>query len=138
MEPTINIKDIVVVKKCDVNQLKENDIITFKNVEKIISHRIKKKNIDENGISFTTKGDNNSKEDNFKVFPEQIYGKVIFKIKGLGNMIKYIQNINGFINIIIILIIIFIVINMRDKQKCIRKNKRRKYEIKKKRDNYKI
>lgn len=136
MEPTLEKNDIVIVQKCKESQLHKGDIITFLQDEKIISHRILNI-VKENGITkYETKGDNNKIADYNKVEFEQIYGKVVFKIKNIGQIVNYIQNIRGFINIIILAIIIYIFVSLRDKQKNNRKIKRKKYEIKKRRDNY--
>lgn len=136
MEPTLEKNDIVIVQKCKESQLHKGDIITFLQDEKIISHRILNI-VKENGITkYETKGDNNKIADSNKVEFKQIYGKVVFKIKNIGQIVNYIQNIRGFINIIILAIIIYIFVSLRDKQKNNRKIKRKKYEIKKRRDNY--
>ena len=138
MEPTLEINDVVLVQKCQPTELKIGDIITFKQEDRIISHRIL--DIDKKGetIKFETKGDNNKIPDPDKVNAEQIYGKVVFKIKKVGKAISYIQNIRGFINVAILAVIIYILVSLRDKQKNTRKTKRKKYEIKKIRDNYKL
>lgn len=65
-----------------------------------------------------------------------MYGKVVFKIKKIGNIVSYIQNVRGLINIVIFAIIVFVLISLKDNQKNSRKIKRKKYEIKKIRDNY--
>ena len=67
---------------------------------------------------------------------EQVYGKVLLKINGIGKAIQYIQNVRGLINIAIFIVIIFMLVSIRDNQKNNRKIKRKKYEIKKMRDNY--
>lgn len=136
MEPTLNINDVVVVKKYPAENLNEGDIITFSQDNKTISHRIYKTTKEKGELKFITKGDNNEIIDRDIVESDQIYGKVIFQIKGIGKMIQYIQNIRGLINIIIFAIIVFILVSLNDKHKNTRKMKRRKYEIKKMRDSY--
>lgn len=136
MEPTLNINDLVIVKKYNSNKdLKKGDIITFNQEGRIISHRIKEI-IENEDYLIITKGDNNEVPDKELVKEEQIYGKVIFKIGKIGKIISYIQNMRIFINIIIFIVIIYILMNLRDNQKNERKIKRKKYEIKKIRDNY--
>ena len=136
MEPTLKINDVVFVQKCEISELENGDIITFNQDDRTISHRI----IDitkERGVTkFETKGDNNEISDPDKIEPEQIYGKVLFSVGGIGKFVSYIQNVRGFINIAIFVIIVFILVSLRDKQKNTRKMKRKKYEIKKMRDNY--
>ena len=138
MQPNLNINDLVIVKKCKINEINENDIITYKKNNKIISHRIIKKEYYKGKIIFTTKGDNNEIEDMEKVTMENIYGKVVANIPKVGKIIRFIQKGNGIVIVISILIIIFIIINMEEKKKNNRKFKRKKYELKKKREEYKL
>lgn len=136
MEPTIQINDVVVVQKCEPSKLQEGDIITFEQDGRTISHRILDITEEKGIIKFETKGDNNEIPDPDLVESRQVYGKVLFKIKKIGKIISYIQNLRGFINIVIFAIIVYILVSLRDKQKNTRKMKRKKYEIKKMRDNY--
>ena len=136
MEPTLKINDVVVVKKCEATQLQKGDIITFQQDGRIISHRILDITKDKKIIKFRTKGDNNEIPDSDLIPESQVYGKVLFSIKKIGKIISYIQNIRGLINIVFFVIIVYILVSLRDKQKNTRKMKRKKYEIKKIRDNY--
>jgi signal peptidase len=70
MEDTLQIEDIIIIKLGNEN-IKENDIITFRQDKNFITHRVKK--IDENAI--ITKGDNNPNEDE-PIKKEDILGKV--------------------------------------------------------------
>ena len=136
MEPTLKINDVVVVKTCEATQLQKGDIITFQQDGRIISHRILDITKDKKIIKFRTKGDNNEIPDSDLIPEGQVYGKVLFSIKKIGKIISYIQNIRGLINIVFFVIIVYILVSLRDKQKNTRKMKRKKYEIKKIRDNY--
>lgn len=73
MEPTINVNDLIIVTETD--SIKENDIITYKNNDDFITHRV----IKIEGDVITTKGDSNNSVDN-KIRKEDIIGKVIFTI----------------------------------------------------------
>lgn len=136
MEPILDKNDLVFVKKCDASQLKKGDIITFKQDGRVISHRIIDIKRQSGIIKFETKGDNNEIADPDKISEEQIYGKVVYRLKQIGQAVDYIQNARGFINVGIFAIIVYILVSLRDKQKNTRKMKRKKYEIKKIRDNY--
>lgn len=135
MVPTFEKNDLVVVRKCASEDLQKGDIITFNHDGRTISHRIIRITND-NGVLFTTKGDNNEVADVDPVKCDQIYGKFVFKIKKIGNIVSYIQNIRGLVNIVIFVVIVFILVSLKDKHKNERKIKRKKYEIKKIRDNY--
>ena len=70
MEPTIKVKDMVIVKK--TNEIKENDIITYEIDKNFITHRVVK--VDKNKV--ITKGDSNNHED--KTIPKKsVVGKVV-------------------------------------------------------------
>lgn len=136
MEPTLEINDVVVVQKCEISDLQEGDIITFQQEGRTISHRILNVTKEKGIVKFETKGDNNEIPDPDLVEQEQVYGKVLFRIRKIGKFISYIQNARGFINIVIFAIIVYILVSLKDKQRNIRKMKRKKYEIKKIRENY--
>ena len=138
MEPTFYKDDLALVKSCNMEELKKGDIITFKQEDRIISHRISEIIEEKGKKQFITKGDNNEVEDIEPVDVQNIYGKGVLVIPKIGKIVNYIQNARGFINICILIIIICILVNFRDNMINNRKIKRKKYEIKKLRDNYKI
>lgn len=138
MEPTFYIEDLVVVKKCKSEELQIGDIITFKQEDRTISHRIVKIIKEKGEVKFITKGDNNDILDKDFVEMKNVYGKVLFSIKKVGKVIHYIQNVRGFINIAFFILIVYILVSLRENQKNTRKIKRKKYEIKKIRDNYNL
>ena len=57
MSPTINVDDMLLVKL--TTDIKKGDIITYKNEENFITHRV----IEANGDKIITKGDSNNSED---------------------------------------------------------------------------
>lgn len=138
MEPTFYKDDLVIVKRCKMQELKKGDIITFKQDDRTISHRMIAITQENGEFKFITKGDNNDILDKEKVEMKDVYGKVLFSVKKIGKFIHYIQNARGLINIVIFIIIIYVLISLRDNQKNSRKIKRKKYEIKKIRDNYNL
>mgnify|MGYP003296236233 CR=1 FL=1 len=129
-------QDTISFAKDFAKDLKKGDIITFQQEGRTISHRILNITKEKGITKFETKGDNNEIPDPDLVEQEQIYGKVLFRIKKVGKIISYIQNARGFINIAIFAVIVYILVTLKDKQRNIRKMKRKKYEIKKMRDNY--
>lgn len=138
MEPTFYKNDLAVVRKCQLNELKKGDIITFKQDDRIISHRILQITKEKGDIRFITKGDNNEVADKDAVLPNDVYGKVCFIIPKLGIVVHYIQNARGLINVFIFMFILYFLVSLKDNQKNSRKIKRKKYEIKKLRDNYNV
>lgn len=110
MEPNINVYDVVLVKKTNINKLKKGDVITFYSTNNYfgdtpITHRIT--NIDDR-TSIIVKGDHNEKADNEKVIPKNIIGKVILVIPSLGKLQFFLASKSGFIIAIIIPAIVII------------------------------
>lgn len=138
MEPTFYKNDLAIVIKCNIKKLQKGDIITFKQDDRVISHRILQITKEKGEDGFITKGDNNDIQDKDVVESSNVYGKVLFTIPKIGEIVHYIQNARGFINILIFLIIVFILTSLRDNKKNNRKITRKKYEIKKLRDNYNV
>ena len=128
MEPTINIDDIVIIKKVDKKELTKDDIISFRINNEIITHRIIDKEL-KNGILFyITKGDNNEVPDIHNVKYSQIEGKYIGKIPKAGKILTLLKNKKIFFTIIILLILSFILQRKKIKRKIERKAKREKFE----------
>lgn len=92
MDGTINKGDIVLVKECDLSEISENDIISFKNQDDIvITHRVKEIREEEGLKKYITKGDNTNIQDEGYVVDSQIEGRYKFKIDRLGSIVLFIQ-----------------------------------------------
>lgn len=84
MEPELYVGDVVIIKKCNSNEVEEGDIIEYQMEGYTVIHRVKHKNQKNGQFIFITQGDNNDAEDHEPVLEEQLIGKVIFKIRFLG------------------------------------------------------
>ena len=78
MEDTIKINDIVIVKLTD--DVKEQDIVTFRSGNDFVTHRL----MEIDGDQLITKGDANKNIDNYVVEEEYVIGKVKFKVPLIG------------------------------------------------------
>lgn len=106
METTINIGDLVIVKKVNSSSIHTGDIIAFKNGNIVISHRVKEV-INDSGIyKFKTKGDNNNVADDFIVSSDAIEGIFVNKIPGLGSILLFLGKPIGLLMVILVIIII--------------------------------
>lgn len=98
MEPNISVGEFIIVKK--QKEYKKNEIITYKEDEVFITHRI----IEKDGNTYITKGDSNNEKD-LEIKKENVIGKIVFHSKVLGIIItKYLFYIIIFyvgINIIV-------------------------------------
>lgn len=112
MEPAIKVGSIVIDVKTDSTKLKEGDIISYSAIERgdlLVTHRISKKIINGNSISFKTKGDANNNEDASEIKPSQIQGKVIIAIPYLGYLSQWIRKPVGFILMVVLPAVILII-----------------------------
>ena len=113
MEPTLKPGDIVserdkLEKLLETTNINEQDIISFKVENAIVTHRVVEIE-NENGKNFyITKGDANSDNDIELISIEYVEGKYAFKIPLLGNIILFFQRPVGMVVLVIILIFIFI------------------------------
>ena len=125
MEPTIKKESVIIVKKCNESDLKENDIITFKQGQEIITHRIIKVENTDYGKQYITKGDNNNTEDLEKVKYNTIEGKQILTIPNLGKLINALEDsIILLIIALVLLILCFYKILVQEKRDNRREKKR--------------
>ncbi len=91
MEPNMNIGDIVVVKNTKQKALKKGDIISFRENQSIITHRINEVLKLDGEIKYRTKGDKNNICDSELVKYENIEGKVILRLPKVGKLILFLQ-----------------------------------------------
>lgn len=103
MQPKLQIGDIVIVK--NYQNYKVGDIVTYRENDNIVTHRIVHINKDkeQNDIYFT-KGDNNNAEDNIMIQKNDIIGKVVKKIPKVGLISLFIEHNIKLIIIVILLI----------------------------------
>ena len=104
MEPTYKTGSVIYYKKTSLEDLKENDVITFVSRKgELVSHRI----VGIDNDQFETKGDANEVKDVSKVSYENIKGKVArFSIPYVG---YYIRNVNDNLKIIVLTLVIILV-----------------------------
>ncbi|MCX6806876.1 MAG: signal peptidase I [Candidatus Berkelbacteria bacterium] len=103
MEPTIKTGSMVITESQADYTI--DDIVTFKNREKpeeTTTHRIVNEEYQGNLKLFITEGDANGSPDSNKVLPDQIVGKVIFKIPYFGYAVAFSRTLPGLIILIVI------------------------------------
>ena len=140
MRDVINDGDLVLSKECDANSLKVGDIISFKEDELVITHRIVDI-VTENGEKhFITKGDNNDTQDAGFVLAKNIEGIFLYSISGLGNVAMFLQTPIGIVSALSIPVAMLICINISNSKRYVEdETERMKAEIDKlKRENAKL
>lgn len=108
MSPTIEIGDVIVIKIGD--EIKENDIITYKQDDVLITHRIEQ--ID--GDTIITKGDFNNTFDE-PIKRNQVIGKVVHVIHHVEIWKKVFTDMHVIIPMIITIILFIILVSYKEK-----------------------
>lgn len=112
MDPTLKVKDMILSKRVDAETLNIGDIIVYTGEEgsfrgKIVTHRIIKKEMRDNILYFTTKGDVNQVEDK-EINSNQILGKYVSKLTLLSMVSHIINNTYGFFFVVFVPFIVFV------------------------------
>ncbi len=108
MTPNINVYDVVFVKKINPKDLKVNDVITFYSTNAYfggtpVTHRIVEiLDVPDIGTMYRVKGDANESADEEKVYPNNVLGKVMFKIPQLGRVQFFLASKKGWLFAILI------------------------------------
>ena len=115
MEDTLNVGDIIFTK--EKSEIKNGDIISYREEQAVITHRVIDI-IEQNRKTFyKTKGDANKSIDKELVSPDEIEGIYCFKIPKIGIVIVLLQSKIGIITFLIILFILYIFINKTNQKK---------------------
>lgn len=108
MEPAIKTGSVVITQP--TNEYKKGEIITYKSENErnnpkpqvTTTHRIVKAEKNEEGITYTTKGDANSSTDGNSLDKDLILGKVIFTLPLIGYLVAFSRTQVGLITLIVI------------------------------------
>ena len=85
MSPRIEKGDVVIIKSVnDKSLIKKGDILVYNHDNKIIVHRVIKKIVSDDKVSFMTKGDYNNAKDSWIVKESDVIGIVEFRIRWIG------------------------------------------------------
>jgi signal peptidase len=95
MKPTIEVGDVVIMKKCKPEEVIIGDIIEFTNGSRRTVHRVIDITKQNGKYYFVTKGDNNSEPDRELVLEDALFGKYIFRIKYIGLPAIWLTNMKG-------------------------------------------
>lgn len=113
MEPTLQVGEIILVKKTPADQIHTNDIITFKGTQgelagKIITHRvIEEPRIVDGKYLFRTMGDKAGATRDPETEDSQIEGKYIRSIAFIDKLYTFFLSPAGLISFIALILILF-------------------------------
>ena len=128
MKPNLEIGDVVIIK--EIENINKGNIITFKQQDSIITHRVVDIINEDGKIYYQTKGDNNNSNDENLVEFKDIEGIYVYRIPKIGIVISNIQNTTTMIIIILGLYLIYKILQIKDDRKISRHEKRKELEKK--------
>lgn len=107
MEPTIDTGSLIITKQTKPEDIKVNDIITFKSnyTKNLTTHRVKEIKKDKS-IKFITQGDANNTKDPEPIDSSLLIGKVVFFIPFVGSVALFIKSNLLFIFVILLIFLI--------------------------------
>lgn len=98
MEEAISVNDLVVYRQQDSYEV--GDIVSYNTGSSLVTHRI----VELSETGFITKGDANNTPDS-PILPEQIVGKVVLVVPGVGAAIEFAQSPLGMMILIGVLML---------------------------------
>lgn len=94
MEPTLEIGDLLIIheqKKYDID-----NIVTFQGDTRLVTHRV----VEVAGSLYTTKGDSNNVNDTPQTAITEIQGKMVLRLRGIGNIVFFLKSPFGMLVVI--------------------------------------
>ena len=122
MVPKYEVGDVLIAKTVDADSLQVGDDVAYRGEVgtfngKIVTHQIIEKKTEDGQIKFVTKGIANEESDP-QISSNQVYGKIIYKVKSLSIISKIINNLFGFYFLIFVPITILIIIKIKEIRLC--------------------
>ncbi len=112
MEPEIQTGSFILIEKIAPEDIKIGDVLTFRSSDPTVpngipvTHKVIDISYDDQGSRiFTTKGTANDEQDEYPVYDEDIYGKVMFCSKSIGALVRFTQSPWLFPFLIVVLVI---------------------------------
>lgn len=107
MEPIIKVKDAVLVRRCEEDDIKVGDVVTYRSMDEafygiLITHRVVNIQYENGQKIFITKGDNNDTVDRKPITFSQIQGKVAMRIPKIGYLKYFLTDYYGWITLVVI------------------------------------
>jgi signal peptidase len=124
MSPTFDAGSLILTRTIDPEEIKENDIITYKAISDKVAttHRVVEI-IPKPNLQFITRGDANQIDDAEPVTPDEILGKVVIYIPYAGYVLSFARTRKGMAIIILIPGLIILISQMIQLLKLMKENK---------------
>jgi len=114
MEPTLPVGSVIIVRQDRLNQLNEQDIITFHATilintvptDVVVTHRVIEID-DSDGLQITTKGDNNDLADTWTITDEELIGRVVLTLPAMKFLMALASDKTLVLFIVVVVIALF-------------------------------
>lgn len=128
MDPTIEERSYIVVKRSDGSDIEIGDVITFKSPDPLLkgaynTHRVVR--IDANG-NFITRGDANLKEDDYAISKDRVVAKYVRNLPVLTIFGRFLSEPIGIVTIIMIMVFTCMLVYFPDAKKVLEEMKQEK------------
>ena len=129
MEPTIPVGTLIVCQKTNIQNIKQNDIITFRSLDtymlgKMVTHRVDEIKTVDGEIAFVTRGDNNNSVDGHYVTEDNFVGRVVYQTPGENIFEKLYELLTtkmGFLSIVVMPVVLIVTIILQENVKRIKR-----------------
>jgi signal peptidase len=88
MEPEIKVNSLTIIKKCEIEDIQEGDIICFNYSQDIIHRVIEITTSDSGATVLHTKGDANESADDIEIYDQMVIGKVVHTFNGITSIVE--------------------------------------------------
>jgi len=115
MEPYLSTGDLIAMVNTPAEEVRVGDVIGFKveGMDTPVCHRVYEMVDIEQGGGFITKGDANEEPDPWVVKPENLIGRVVFPLPGVGYIAKFIKTPGGFAMVLGLPAIIIVALELK-------------------------
>ena len=116
MEPALKTGSVIGLKSANADEIVMDDVICFETDDKSapVCHRVVGQVIQDGIPYFQTKGDAVDEMDDWLVKPENILGKVVFHLPGMGYFSAFLKTLPGFAVFIALPALVIILIEFKD------------------------
>jgi len=129
MEPEIYSGDLVLVREAVTGDLKVGDVISYREGQSVITHRILEITEEQGTRKFITKGDHNNVSDRNPVTEDQVEGRYLFHLSKLGNFAIFMQTPIGMVIFIACPLVLFILYDIMRRSYFDRKKNKKTVEL---------
>ena len=127
----IEVGDLIIVDKADINQLDKGDVIAFMHGKVVVTHRIVDKTIVDGHVEFHTKGDANNFEDEGVVTVDNLVGLYQYRIPKVGDFAIFLQTPLGMVLFVGVPLLGFVLYDFISRRRHIDNERQEKEELEK-------